>query len=75
VFSKQELEQLSAFYSTPIGEMLSTKQQDVQEKFGAVMQTRMMEFMPKVQKMGQEFALQQKAKREAAAGATPIAPK
>jgi hypothetical protein len=76
VFTKEELDQMSAFYSTPLGETLAAKQPEIQEKFGAVMQTKMMEFMPRVQKMGQEFAMQQKAKREAAAasGAAP-APK
>ena len=66
VFTKQELDEMSAFYSTPLGQMLTAKQMDVQEKLGAVMQGRMAEMMPKVQKLGQEFAAQQKAKREAA---------
>ena len=79
VFTKEELEQISAFYSTPVGEMLNRKQPDVQEKLGAIVQGRMMEVMPRVQKMGQEFAAQQKAKKAAAGGntppATPPAPK
>ena len=66
VFTKQEMDDMSAFYSTPLGQMLTTKQMDVQEKLGAVMQTRMAEMMPRVQKLGQEFSAQQKAKREAA---------
>jgi hypothetical protein len=41
----------------------------VQEKLGAVVQARLAEVMPRVQKMGAEFAAQQKAKREAT-GAT-----
>lgn len=73
VFTKQELEQLSAFFSTPVGEMLANKQPDVQEKLGTVIQGKMMEVMPRVQKMGQEFSAQQKAKREAAGGAAPKA--
>ena len=79
VFTKEELDQISAFYSTPVGEMLNKKQPDVQEKLGAIIQGRMMEVMPRVQKMGQEFAAQQKAKKAAASGntppATPPAPK
>ena len=71
VFTKQELDQLSAFYSTPAGEMLSAKQPEIQEKFGAVMQAKMMDFMPRVQKLGAEFAAQQKAKKAAAAGQPP----
>lgn len=68
VFSKQELDQISAFYSTPLGEMLTSKQPDVQEKLSTVIQAKMMEVMPRVQKMGQEFGAQQKAKRDAAGG-------
>lgn len=75
LFSKQELDQIGAFYSTPLGEMLAAKQPAVQEKLGAIIQGRMGEVMPKVQKMGAEFAAAQKAKREAAGGAAPVAPK
>lgn len=76
VFSKDELDQISAFYSTPLGEMLNAKQPEVQERLGAIVQGRMMEVMPRVQKMGQEFGAQQKAKRAAAAatGTTGTAP-
>lgn len=74
VFSKQELDQISAFYTTPLGEMLNAKQPEVQEKLGAIIQGRMMEVMPRVQKMGQEFAQQQKAKKAAAAGGAVPAP-
>jgi hypothetical protein len=71
VFSKQELDELSAFYSTPLGAMLTTKQMDVQEKLGAVIQGKMAEMMPRVQQMSRDFSAQQKAKREAAGGAAP----
>jgi hypothetical protein len=79
VFTKQELDQISAFYSTPLGEMLSAKQPEVQDKLGAVITTRMAEVMPKVQKMSVEFATAQKAKLTAGGGApavpaTPAAP-
>lgn len=74
VFSKQELDQIGAFYSTPLGEMLSAKQPLVQEKLGAIVSGRMAEVMPRVQKMGAEFAAAQKAKREAA-GAVPATKK
>lgn len=75
VFSKQELEQIGAFYSTPLGELLAAKQPAVQEKLGAIVQGRMAEVMPKVQQMAAEFGAAQKAKREAAGGAAPVAPK
>jgi hypothetical protein len=73
VFTKQELDQVGAFFTTPLGEMLSAKQPVVQEKLGTVIQGRMAEVMPRVQKMGAEFAAAQKAK--AAAGGTAPAPK
>lgn len=62
VFTKQELDQLGAFFSTPLGEMLATKQPAVQERLGGIVQGRMAEIMPRVQKLGAEFAAQQKAK-------------
>jgi len=69
VFTKQDLDQLGAFFTTPLGEMLSAKQPAVQEKLGTVIQGRMAEVMPRVQKMGAEFAAAQKAK---AAGGAPV---
>lgn len=69
LFTKQELDQVAAFYSTPLGEMLAAKQPAVQEKLGAVISGRMGEVMPKVQKMAGDFAAEQKAKRDAAGGA------
>ena len=71
VFSKQELDELAAFYGTPLGMMLTSKQMDVQEKLGNVIQAKMAEVMPRVQQMGREFAAQQKAKKEAGAGGIP----
>lgn len=73
VFTKQELEQLGAFFATPLGEMLSTRQPAVQEKLATVVQGRLAEVMPRVQKLGAEFAAQQKAKGVGgAAGAAPV---
>lgn len=75
VFTEQDLEDMGAFFSTPLGEMMAVEQPAVQERLGAVVQGRMMEVMPRVQQMGREFAAQQKAKREAAGGAAPaVAP-
>lgn len=75
VFSKEELNQISAFYSTPLGEMLAAKQPEVQDRLGAVIQSRMAEVMPRVQQMSREFAMAQKAKREAAGGGAATPPK
>jgi uncharacterized protein len=74
VFTKQELDDMSAFFSTPLGQIMSAKQPDVQEKIGAVVQARMMEVMPRVQQMGRDFAAQQKAKKEGGAVAPSPAP-
>lgn len=74
VFTKQELEQIGAFYATPLGELLSAKQPLVQERLGAVVQGRMAEVMPRVQQLGIEFAEAQKAKRDAASGRVPSPP-
>ena len=71
VFTKQELEQMGAFFTTPLGEMISARQPVVQEKLGAIVQARMAEVMPRVQQMGVDFAMTQKAKRDAAGGAAP----
>lgn len=73
-FTKEELDSIAAFYSTPLGEMMASKLPTTQEKLGAVIQSRMSEVIPKVQQMGAEFAMSQKAKREAGGGA-PVAPK
>lgn len=51
--------------------MLSAKQPTVQEKLGTVIQGRMAEVMPRVQKMGAEFAAVQKAKKEGTAAPKP----
>lgn len=78
VFTKDELQALGAFYSSPIGQTFSDKQPVLAEKMNEVMMPRMMAVMPRVQKMAQEFGQQQKAKREAAAagaGGTVPAPK
>lgn len=71
VFTKKELEDMAAFFSTPLGETMAAKQPDVQEKLGAEIQRRMAEIMPRVQQMGRDFAVEQKAKRDAAKSGVP----
>ena len=73
LFTKQEMDQVAAFYSTPLGEMLAAKQPAVQEKLGAVIQGRMAEVMPRVQKMAGDFAATLPA-RSPNPGAAPSAP-
>jgi hypothetical protein len=75
VFTKEELDSMSAFYSTPLGETLANKQPEVQDKLGAIIQGRMMAMMPKIQQMAKDFATEQKAKMaEARAAGTLPAP-
>lgn len=74
VFSKEELDGLSAFYSTPTGEALTDKQPLVQQKMQEVMMPKIMAAMPKIQQMAQEFAAQEQAKMKAAAPAAAPAP-
>ena len=73
VFTKQELDSMAAFFSTPTGEQIAQKQGDVQDKLGGLIQQRMMTVMPQIQQLSRDFATEQKAKREAAAAA-PAAP-
>jgi uncharacterized protein len=76
VFSKEELSGLAGFFNSTAGKAYSEKQPEIMEKMNAVMMPRMMAVMPKVQQMMKDFAVEQKARREAAAtsGASP-APK
>ncbi len=73
VYTKEELDAVSAFYSTPLGSSVADKQPDVQQKMQELMMPRMMAMMPKIQQMAQEFGQQQQAKAAAAAAAEPAA--
>jgi hypothetical protein len=71
VFSREELESLSAFYQSPIGRTFSDKQPELVEKMNAVMAPRIMAALPRVQAMQQEFMQEMGAKKAAASGAPP----
>lgn len=73
-FSKDELEQISAFYDTPLGHTLLAKQPEVQQKMQASVMPRMAELGPKIQSMARDFAMEQKAKMSGAAPAPAPAP-
>lgn len=79
MFSKEELNALAAFYSTPIGQKLNDRQPEVQARLNEAIMPRMMAVMPRIKKIAQDFAAEQRTKREAAGGgsapATPPAPK
>lgn len=71
VFTKDELDNMAAYYSTPMGQTIANKQGDVQEKLGAIVQARMQQGLPRIQKIGRDFQMQQQAKKNAAQQAAP----
>ena len=68
-FTKDELQGLANFYSSPLGQSFSEKQPVLAEKMNEILMPRMMAAMPKIQQMTQQFAAEQRAKHEAAAAA------
>jgi hypothetical protein len=78
VFTKDELQNLAAFYNSPFGKTFSEKTPLLQQKMNEVMTPRMMAAMPKIQQMARDFSQEQRAKRQAAGGApggaAPTAP-
>ena len=74
-FTKDELNQISAFYDTPIGRVLLAKQPEVQQKMQATIMPRMAQLGPKVQQMARDFATEQAAGRNPGAVSPAPAPK
>ncbi len=75
VFSKEELDSLGAFYSTPAGQAMVAKQPQVQEAMMKEMMPVMQQLGPKLQKMAQDYAAEKAAAKAAAApAAAPAAP-
>ncbi|HTZ20727.1 MAG TPA: DUF2059 domain-containing protein [Opitutaceae bacterium] len=74
VFTKDELNGLADFYSTPTGQAMTAKQPELQQKIGEIMQPRIMAALPKIQQISQEFQQQQQAKQQAAQSAAAAAP-
>ena len=75
-FSKDELDQISAFYDTPFGQVMLAKQPEVQAKMQAAMMQNAGQIGPKIQKMARDFAMEQKAKMSGAPAPAPApAPK
>lgn len=73
-FTKDELNQISSFYDTPLGQTLLAKQPEIQQKMQASIMPRMAEMGPKMQSMAREFAMEQKAKMSGGAVAPSAAP-
>jgi hypothetical protein len=65
-FSQDELDQISAFYDTPLGQVLLAKQPDVQQKMQAAMMPRLQQLGPTIQQMVKDFAISQQPKPSAA---------
>lgn len=70
-FTKDELEQISAFYDTPIGQVMLAKQPEVQQKMQTAMMQSAGQLGPKIRQMATDFAMQQKAKMGGAPAAAP----
>jgi hypothetical protein len=66
-FTSEELDGLSAFYSTPTGQALSDKTPELQTRIQQVMMPRIMSVMPAIQQSAQTFGQQMAAKKAAAA--------
>lgn len=73
-FSKDELDQISAFYDTPIGKVMLAKQPEVQQKMQTAMMQTAGQIGPKIQQMAREFAMEQKSKMSGGAVAPVPAP-
>lgn len=74
VFTKEELQGLGTFYQSPMGKAFSDKQPELTEKMNAVIMTRMMGAMPRVQQMMQQFGGEMRAKQQAKAAGGATAP-
>lgn len=65
-FTKDQLQGLANFYSSPLGEVMVQKQPELAAKINALMIPRMMKVMPEVRQMAQQFQAEQMAKQQAA---------
>lgn len=73
VFTAEELQGLSDFYSTSAGQAMIDKTPAVQEQLMQAMMPRMMANMAKVRELGMEFGREQQAKAAAAKAAQEAA--
>ncbi len=71
VFSKDELQQLSGFYASSLGQTLLDKQPELVQKTNEAVMPRIMAIMPKIQQMQRDFAVEMRAKKQAAQPAQP----
>ena len=65
MFSQEEIDGLIAFYQTPAGRSLVSKQPELMKRTMTILQQRMAPMMQRIQKMSEETALElQKARAE-----------
>jgi hypothetical protein len=78
VFTTDELVAIADFYNSPVGQSITAKQPQVQQKIMAGLRQQMMQVMPKIQQMTRDFSAKQQAKAAEdaakAAAAKPSAP-
>jgi hypothetical protein len=67
VFTKEELQGLADFYTTPTGQAMVAKQAEISQKMMALVTPHLLAAMPKVQQLAREFAAAQAAGKPAAA--------
>lgn len=71
VFTKEELDSMSSFYSTPGGQAMVSKQPQVQEQMMQAMMPRMMQLGPKMQELAKNYAMEKAAAKAAAPAPAP----
>lgn len=69
VYSKEELDNLGAFYATPAGQSMLTKQPQVQQKMMQVMMPRIAAIAPRMKQMSEDFMREHAAAKAAAKAA------
>jgi hypothetical protein len=60
MFSQEEIDGLIAFYQTPAGQSLVSKQPELAKRTMAILQQRMAPVMQRIQKISEETALELK---------------
>jgi hypothetical protein len=65
VFTKEELQGLANFYTSPTGQALVGKQAEISQRMMALMTPHLLAAMPKVQQMARDFAAEQAGAKKA----------
>jgi hypothetical protein len=77
IFTADELKAMANFFGSPVGQSVTAKQSQAQQKIMAVLMPQLMQVGPKIQQMTRDFAAQQQAKAAesaAEAAAKPSTP-